>query len=824
MATWYVWNGHSGTDSGTQSNPFNTNEGIQDALDAASWGDIILVHKGDGPYKPNINFADDGSNNHIKLLRWKPNSGRPVIDGSLTEGDTYGFKVTNLSGDWQVTSVYTIVGFEIKNIRGDGPGNSYGAIYSTSFTTAHLAYLYIHHCDKGFRGDAVGGPARYSTVVSCVMKDINDGGSHGIGFYTKGNVKLYNCIAIRTSGFGFENAGANNTYNEYRHCAAIDCGLGNTEGYRIAHSNGGTGVIINCVYVHSGSSIQPDFSVKSTSGQLLSHYNNYFYSSNGWNKTAIGTDHGGTLTSNANKTENIVTGSSFPPNPVKFIAHYQSGTSIPDATYRENFRLRSGSALINSGSATAECLLDFDMIPRGHRNPGSGSILFPGGPRIGRGPASLFDDKPLHSTYVYEDGSTPQYSGMWGSSSFAIRFGGEVGYSPPLEQPSWAIGGDDGDYIDVTRVVNEIKNSSWSFFCWILGEANGTTSGDHRTILTVHASGAISGENYLDDRFIFMVESPNDSTYANMLRLQTHPSKVHGTPTNAIWDTTGAHTWRHVGVTFNLTGSVTGSTTNPHVKIYLDGELEDAIDNPEADITLEVSGSDYMLLGAQYQRAFHISINANTLGQGNHQATDMSDATFWDKALDADEVSELYNSGLPWDITQHSKYDSNIIAYYPLGDTDTISETKQANYPSISASSDLKTDIQDVSGNGLHAGSNNMQSGTFGYLFNDDGLTGSIYHYRTFKLGGVVPNSNFRLVDVGPYEYNHELPLFQGERHVSKINGINFVNGDGGDDYHRSIGKFMGVETRPARRFEAAGRLYVLSTGSHQSYDMDAGH
>ena len=46
MATWYVWNGHSGTDSGTQSNPFNTNEGIQDALDAELDADIERLARG----------------------------------------------------------------------------------------------------------------------------------------------------------------------------------------------------------------------------------------------------------------------------------------------------------------------------------------------------------------------------------------------------------------------------------------------------------------------------------------------------------------------------------------------------------------------------------------------------------------------------------------------------------------------------------------------------------------------------------------------------------------------------------------------------------
>jgi hypothetical protein len=727
MAILYVWNGHSGTNSGTKANPYNTSTGIQTALNAASAGDVILVHKGDSPYKPNIAFADDGSNNHIKLLRWKPNSGRPVIDGSLTAGDTYGFKVTNINGTVGTPGVYTIVGFEIKNIRGDGPGNSFGVIYSTSACCAHLAHLYMHDCDKGFRG-GVGGSGRYSTVVSCVMKDIQ-AQYHGVGFRTEGNVKLHNCIAIRCAVAGFANNGANNTYNEYRHCMAADCGIDTTVNDRVAMDLNGNGssFVFNCVVTNSGSNAKLDYAIRGAGG-IISHFNNFVYSDKGWSQTAIGNG----TTSIANKTENIITGSSIPPEPIKFIARFVTGTL--SASLRENFRVRSGSVLINSGSALPECLLDFDMIPRGHRNPGSGSIIFPGGPRIGRGPASLFDDKPLHSTYITEEGITPQYSGMWASSSFAIRFGARDGTSPPLYQPSWSSGGgNDGDYIDITRTVGGIKNSSWSFFCWILGESAGASSGDHRTILTVHSSGSATAENYLDDRLIFFIESGNDGTYANMLRIQAHPGRVHGKPTNEVWDTTGAHTWRHVGLTFNLTGSVTGSTTNPHIKLYLDGVLETTIDNPNTDITLEVSGSDYMMLG-------------------------------------------------------------------------------------------VLSDIQDVSGNGYHGGSNNMQSGTFGYLFNDDGLTGSLYHYRTYLLGGVVPNSNFRLVDVGPFEYNHELPLFQGKRHVSQINGVRFVNGDGGEDYHRSIGKFMGVEMRPSRRFEAAGRLYVLSTGSHQSFDMDAGH
>jgi hypothetical protein len=804
MAILYVWNGHSGTNSGTKANPYNASTGIQTALNAASAGDTILVHKGEGPYTANIDFNTDGTNNNITLMRWKPNSGRPVIDGELVDGASYGFQIGVISGKAGTSGVYTIVGFEIKNIRGLGPGNGYAAIFSSQRNAAHLAHLYIHDCDKGFRNNGVGGSDRYSTVVSCIMKDIND-----IGFWLDGNVKVHNCIAVRVLSYGFYNSAPNNSFIEFRHCLAIDCGHGNTSGVRIPMylaGDGGT-FVFNCVISNSGTGVQPDYSIYGDTGDLTKHFYNYCYSDKGWAEKAIGN----ATQDNANRTENLIDASSGSPvETISFVSRFV--TQSLSMSLRENFRLRSDSPLINSASALPECLLDFDMIPRGHRNPGSGSVIFPEGPRINRGPSSLFDYKPLYSTYQNESGTTPQYSGMWGSSSFAVRFGANSGTSPPLAD--W-LGGTDSDYIDITPAVKGVYNSNWSFFCWMLGGAVSATDVNHRSILAVHSSGSAGGENYLDDRFVFFIESPNDGDYGNMLRIQTHEHQYHGEPSTEVWDETGAHTWHHVGFTVNLTGS----SSNPQIKLYLDGQLETTINNPASSISLTVNQSDFMILGSQYEAGFYHYMRFY-LGQGNHDAVDMSDATIWSSAFDAEEISELYNSGVPWDVAQHSKFKTKCVAYYRLGDGDTINESKMPRYNSLDGIP--KQDIIDVSGHNYHGGTNNMQSGGIELLFREH-PSGTLYHYRSHLLGCVVPNSNFKLVDVGPFEYNHELPLFQGERHVSIINGVPFTNADGGEDYHRSVGKFMGVETRPFRRFEQAGKLYTISTGSKPSYDQSAG-
>ena len=46
----------------------------------------------------------------------------------------------------------------------------------------------------------------------------------------------------------------------------------------------------------------------------------------------------------------------------------------------------------------------------------------------------------------------------------------------------------------------------------------------------------------------------------------------------------------------------------------------------------------------------------------------IDDLTFWDKSLSSIEVGELYNSGLPKDVSQMSSYSSNCLAWYRMGD------------------------------------------------------------------------------------------------------------------------------------------------------------
>ena len=46
----------------------------------------------------------------------------------------------------------------------------------------------------------------------------------------------------------------------------------------------------------------------------------------------------------------------------------------------------------------------------------------------------------------------------------------------------------------------------------------------------------------------------------------------------------------------------------------------------------------------------------------------VDDFTFWDKSLSLSEVTELYNGGLPKDVSQMSSYSSNCLAWYRMGD------------------------------------------------------------------------------------------------------------------------------------------------------------
>ena len=49
----------------------------------------------------------------------------------------------------------------------------------------------------------------------------------------------------------------------------------------------------------------------------------------------------------------------------------------------------------------------------------------------------------------------------------------------------------------------------------------------------------------------------------------------------------------------------------------------------------------------------------------------MDEMSVWDKALTQAEITELYNSGVPYDISQHSAAETNLQSWYRMGDNDT---------------------------------------------------------------------------------------------------------------------------------------------------------
>lgn len=109
-----------------------------------------------------------------------------------------------------------------------------------------------------------------------------------------------------------------------------------------------------------------------------------------------------------------------------------------------------------------------------------------------------------------------------------------------------------------------------------------------------------------------------------------------------------AMNWHHVCFTYDGGQNISGLT------FYIDGSADAASSSGTISNSLIVS--DDSIVGAR---------NGTFLWSGY-----INDLAFWDKELSASEVSEIYNSGLPDNLLDHSA-SSNLDNYYLMGDGDT---------------------------------------------------------------------------------------------------------------------------------------------------------
>lgn len=130
--------------------------------------------------------------------------------------------------------------------------------------------------------------------------------------------------------------------------------------------------------------------------------------------------------------------------------------------------------------------------------------------------------------------------------------------------------------------------------------------------------------------------------------------------------------WHHVTCTYDGSMSYTG------MKVYVDGI--------EGSSNLNTNSlATNLPLGATFSMGAYYSGSAAFDGQ-------LDEVSVWDRELDQDEVDEIYHSGAPTNLIQHSAA-ANLIGWWRMGDEDT--------YPTL-------TDNSSNSNNGTMI---NMESG-----------------------------------------------------------------------------------------------------------------
>lgn len=163
-----------------------------------------------------------------------------------------------------------------------------------------------------------------------------------------------------------------------------------------------------------------------------------------------------------------------------------------------------------------------------------------------------------------------------------------------------------------------------------------------------------------------------NTNIGNILRFMSvtiKHSSIHNQTLNFATDyyDSGNVKWEHIVLVFEVDDS--SSSANAIIKVYRNGGLEITNSN----------GAEYQILtqGAPSGNGTFSLVDTGFIIGGVDQKTGalstaeskIDEFAIFNTALSASEVSEIYNSGVPADLTQHSKAD-NLVNYYRFeGDT-----------------------------------------------------------------------------------------------------------------------------------------------------------
>ncbi len=192
------------------------------------------------------------------------------------------------------------------------------------------------------------------------------------------------------------------------------------------------------------------------------------------------------------------------------------------------------------------------------------------------------------------------------------------------------------EYIRFGNAINSIfsQNSAWSISLWV--EFNSVSSS--RTIIGNRPSGSIS----LGGFEVALVDS--------LIRFGIYRNGGNELLEARADLTLAINTKYHVLITYD------GSTTVNGIQIYINGIAQNKINTIDT-----IENDDDIVNTIQLQ----IARRDNST---QYMAGFLDELSLWSKALSGPEVSEIYNSGVPNDISQRSDF-SQCVLYNRLGET-----------------------------------------------------------------------------------------------------------------------------------------------------------
>jgi len=225
----------------------------------------------------------------------------------------------------------------------------------------------------------------------------------------------------------------------------------------------------------------------------------------------------------------------------------------------------------------------------------------------------------------------------FGGSSSIIGVEGGGGTPPaPFTNTLSVVFDGSNDHVTIPTVAAQDLTSAVTVSFWIKGSSQGT----EKTLFSKWQTGAGDLRSFLID---------TDVTNDTRLRLGIYDdtTTLQKNYVTSLALLTGS--WTHYAFTF-------GSST---LKVYANGaedtSVNKSIDN--AISSINITNTPYIMAGRS--------------APSNFYAGNLDEISLWTSELTASDISAIYNSGTPTDLSTHAKT-ANLVGWYRNGDGDTF--------------------------------------------------------------------------------------------------------------------------------------------------------